>query len=55
MSAAPLKLIITTPEFFSTPPKNLVVEDNEIANRTYFLKGDRIVAVGIATLEGHRQ
>jgi hypothetical protein len=47
MNEAPrIKIIIKTPDFFATPFKKLVVETDPIINRTYFLKGDRIVAVG---------
>lgn len=45
------KLIIIDPEFFTTPPKKLVVEDNTGTGRTYILKAGRIVAVGVPTQE----
>lgn len=47
MTTQPIKLVLTSPEFFSTPPKKMVVEENEGAGRTYILKADRIVAVGM--------
>lgn len=45
--AQPIKLIIKSPEFFSTPPKKITVEENAGTGRTYFLRGDRILAVGL--------
>lgn len=48
---SPIKIEIAAPEFFSTPPKKLVVEDNAGTGRTYILKAGRIVAVGIPTQE----
>lgn len=44
--AKPIKLVITTPEFFAAAPKKMTVEENAGAGRTYFLKDGRIVAVG---------
>jgi hypothetical protein len=38
---------IMDPEFFSIPLKKLAVESNLNTNRVYFLRGDRIVAVGL--------
>lgn len=49
MTDKPIKLVITTPAFFATPLKKLVVEECPNANRTYFLKAGRIVAVGQPT------
>ena len=52
MDAEPIKLILTTPEFFQTPFKKLVVETNPVANRTYFLdKRGQILAVGAPSQE----
>lgn len=45
MKANPIKLLITTEEFFATPLKKLSVEDVPATGRTYFLKRGRIVAV----------
>lgn len=45
--AQPIKLIIKSSEFFSTPPKKITVEENAGTGRTYFLRGDRILAVGM--------
>jgi hypothetical protein len=45
---APIRLELFAPEFFATPPKKLIVEENEGAGRTYFLARGRIVAVGVA-------
>jgi hypothetical protein len=38
---------IVDPEFFSIPLKKLAIESNPNTNRVYFLRGDRIVAVGL--------
>jgi hypothetical protein len=46
-----LHLIIKSEEFFATPLKKLAVEENRGAGRTYFLKGERIVAVAIPAQE----
>lgn len=46
MTAKPIKLVLTTPEFFAANPKKLRVEECPVINRTYFLKANRIVAVG---------
>lgn len=46
-----VKIEVAAPEFFSTNPKRLAVEDNAGTGRTYFLKAGRIVAVGIPTQE----
>lgn len=54
MNSAPaVKLLVASNEFFSTNPKKLAVESDEITNRTYFIKGDKIVAV--ATREGENR
>ncbi len=50
-----MKLVLQTPEFFATPPKKLVVEENPICDRVYFLKGDRIVAVGSRSADHERK
>lgn len=42
----PVRMLITTPEFFATPPKKLTVEEDANVNRTYFVAADKIVAVG---------
>lgn len=47
----PIHLEAASPEFFSTPAKKLAVEENDGTGRTYFLKGDRIVAVGVPVQE----
>jgi hypothetical protein len=51
--AHPVRIEIAVPEFFSSDPKRLTVEENPIIGRTYFLKRGRIVAVAIPT-EGER-
>lgn len=45
MSAAPVRLVLKTPEFFAADPKKLRVEEDPVTDRIYFLKKDRIVAV----------
>lgn len=43
---------IVAPEFFSTPAKKMTVEEGRPGTgRTYVLKGDRIVAVALASEE----
>lgn len=45
MIATPIKMLITSEEFFFVPLKKMRIESCPVANRTYFLDGDRIVAV----------
>lgn len=44
-----IKILIATPDFFKLPPKKLTLETCDVANRTYFLHRDKIVAVGVPT------
>lgn len=56
MSAAalpPVKLLLAAPEFYSANPKTIKVEENEVTNRTYFIKAGRIIAVGTAQGDHH--
>ncbi len=46
-AASPIKIDLQVPEFFHIPFRKMVIETNEITNRTYFLHHGRIVAVAI--------
>jgi hypothetical protein len=49
MNQQPIRLgrfEVVAPDFFFIPLKTLTVESDPNTNRTYLLKGDRIVAVG---------
>lgn len=43
--AAPLKMEVTAPNFFSVPLRKVTIETSAIAGRTYFILDGRIVAV----------
>lgn len=46
MNPLKLKIVLTSPEFFSTPLKKIEIETPPNVGRVYFLKAGRIVAVG---------
>lgn len=46
-AVAPVRIEVASPEFFSTKPEKLAVEENAGTGRTYFLKAGKIVAVGV--------
>lgn len=52
MIAPSVKLEFAAKEFFSIPPKRLKVEESPATGRTYFIAGDRIVAVAKPIQQG---
>ena len=38
---------VVAPNFFFIPLRRLTIESGPITNRTYFIDGDRVVAVGL--------
>lgn len=41
------KLLFWAPEFFSISPKKIRIESEPNVGRTYFISGDRIIAVAV--------
>jgi hypothetical protein len=46
---------LVAPEFFSVPFQKMVVEDNPIINRTYFIHKGKILAVGESAHDNNRK
>lgn len=42
-----VRMEIADPVFFATPLRKMTIETNPVVNRTYFLKGERIIAVAV--------
>lgn len=40
-----VKLLLASPDFYKAPPKKIKVEDCAVADRTYFIFNNKIVAV----------
>lgn len=41
-----IKLVLVAPNFFFIPLRKMTVEKSDVTAQTYFLKDDRIVAIG---------